>query len=196
MGREKANHRGGWVLGVCIWTFGLAICLGLASQVILARIGSLAVSFFILIVVVFLGIGFDLIGTAATAAKQSPLNAKASRKIPGSREAVNLLKQAGKVANFCNDVVGDISGIVSGTLAALIALRITTYYWPRTEQGAGIYLNIILTALVAAFTVGGKAMGKTLAINKSTEILLFVGRVISKLGELAGLLTLRRQRDR
>lgn len=192
MGKDKANHHARWALAVSIWTFGLAICLGLASQILLTRISSLVISFLILTAVVFLGIIFDLVGTAAAAAKQSPLNAKASRKILGAREAVNIVQHAGKVANFCNDVVGDISGIVSGTLAALIVLKIS-FRWPQLAQGAGIYLNIALTAVVAAFTVGGKALSKTVAINKSTEVILTVGRMISRLEKLAGLFVLRRR---
>ncbi len=194
MGKLKINHHAGWALTAFLWTFGLAILLGLASQILLTRIDSLAVSFLILVLVVFLGIVFDLVGTAAAAAKPAPLNAKAARKVPGAREAVNLVQHAGKVANFCNDVVGDISGIISGTLAALIVLKIS-FCCPRLTQGTGIYLNIGLTAVVAAFTVGGKALSKTVAINKSTEVILIAGRVISRLEKVSGLFTLRR-RDR
>ncbi|HHX87009.1 MAG TPA: hypothetical protein GX693_02380 [Firmicutes bacterium] len=192
MSKEKVNHQRKWALAVSIWTFCLAICLGLASQILLNRLSSLFLSFLILAAVICLGIVFDLVGTAAAAAKKSPLNAKASRKIAGAKQAVYLVHHAEKVANFCNDVVGDISGIVSGTLAALIILKIASR-WPGLAEGSGVYLSIVLTAMVAAFTVGGKALSKTVAINKSTEVILIVGRVISKLEELAGLFSLRRR---
>ena len=191
--KERTNHSAGWTLAVSIWTFILAISLSLASQTLLTRVKSLAFSFLILVLVVSLGIIFDLVGTAAAAAKKSPLNAKASRKIAGAREAVYLVQHAGKVANFCNDVVGDISGILSGALAALIVIKIYMI-WPRLST-AEIYMNIGLTALVASFTVGGKAFGKALAIDKSTEIIMIAGRIIYGLQKLPGLF-FRGRRDR
>jgi hypothetical protein len=38
---------------------------------------------------------------------------------------------------------------------------------------------VVMTALVAALTIGGKAAGKRLAIDKSNSIVFFVGKVIS-----------------
>ncbi len=191
--KERTNSGVGWTLAVFIWTFFLAIGLSLASRTLFTRIKSLIFSFLILFCVVLLGIIFDLVGTAATAAKESPLNAKASRKIRGAREAVYLVQNAGKVANFCNDVIGDISGILSGALAAWIVIRVSLI-WPRLSP-AEIYLNIGLTALVAAFTVGGKAFGKALGINRSTEIILFAGRILYWLQKLPDLF-FRGRRDR
>ena len=94
------------------------------------------------------------------------------------RRGVYLVQHADQVANCCYDVVGDISGIISGTLAAIIVLRLVAA-WPSKQ--ADLYAGIILTALVAALTVGGKAWGKTLAINRSTEVILFVGKVLNRL---------------
>ncbi|MEW5784908.1 MAG: hypothetical protein AB1767_07530, partial [Bacillota bacterium] len=135
-------------------------------------------SFLILSAVVLLGVLFDIIGTAATAADIAPLNAKAARKVTGARRGVYLVQHADQVANFCNDVVGDISGIISGTLVVIIVLRIvSSWQQPRAD----LYVGIVLTALVAAITVGGKAWGKTLAIKRSTEVVLFVGKIINRL---------------
>ena len=42
----------------------------------------------------------------------------------------------------------------------------------------GDLVYLLMSALVAALTVGGKAIGKSLALNSCTQILTLVGRVI------------------
>ncbi len=167
-----------WIVIISIWTFFLAIVLSFVSHYFLDRIQSIAASFMILLTVVFLGIIFDLVGTAAAAADIAPLNAKATRKVAGARRGVYLVKNAEQVANFCNDVGGDISGIISGSLVAVIIFKLVVNV--PLEQ-AEFYLGIILTALVAALTVGGKAFGKVIAINYSTEVILLTGLLITRL---------------
>lgn len=167
-----------WILVISAWTFILALLFGFIAHYTLNEIQSLAISFLILTFVVVLGILFDLVGTAAAAADIAPLNAKAARKVVGAKRGVYLVKNAEQVANFCNDVAGDISGIISGTLAALIVIKIVVN---MQHSQADFYLNIVLTALVAAVTVGGKAWGKVLAINHSTEVILMAGLIITRL---------------
>lgn len=167
-----------WVVAISIWTFFLAVLFGFVAQYFLNELQSLAASFTILLIVVALGVVFDLVGTAAAAAKVAPLNAKAARRVEGAKRGVYLVKNAEKVSNFCNDVAGDISGVVSGTLAALIVIKlVVTVSFDQAE----FYLGILLTALVAAITVGGKAWGKIVAINYSTEVMLMVGSLITRL---------------
>jgi len=176
--KSKRRRRARWVILISIYTFFLAIVFGFVTQYFLNEIQSLIAAFFILLFVVILGVIFDLIGTAAAAAKIGPLNAKAARREAGARRGVYLVKNAEQVANFCNDVAGDISGVVSGTLAAILVFRIvTTIPVVQTE----FYLGILLTAFVAALTVGGKAWGKIVAINYSTEVILLVGLIITRL---------------
>ncbi len=178
--KRKKRRRTRWVIIISIWTFFLAIGFGFVTQYILNELQSLVVSFAILMVVIFLGIIFDLVGTAAAAAKVAPLNAKAARKVVGAKRGVYLVKNAEQVANFCNDVAGDISGVVSGTLAAIIVFRLMV---SLPFEQAEFYLGILLTALVASLTVGGKAWGKIVAINHSTEVILLVGSLITRLGK-------------
>ncbi|MDW7740169.1 MAG: hypothetical protein SCJ97_08970 [Bacillota bacterium] len=175
---RKNRSRVRWIVTASIWTFFLAIILGFITQFFVNEIRSIIFSFFILFIVVILGISFDLIGTAAAAAKVAPLNAKAARKVEGAKIGVYLVKNAEQVANFCNDVAGDISGIISGTLAAVIVLKIAMTF---TFEQAEFYLGILLTAVVAAFTVGGKAWGKVIAINNSTEVIMLAGLIIARL---------------
>jgi len=176
--KKKNRRRVRWILVISAWTFILAFLIGFIAHYTLNEIQSLTISFLILIFVIALGILFDLVGTAAAAADIAPLNAKAARKVAGAKRGVYLVKNAEKVANFCNDVAGDISGIISGTLAAFIVIKIVVNL---NYSQADFYMNIVLTAIVAAVTVGGKAWGKVLAINHSTEVILVAGLIITRL---------------
>lgn len=166
-----------------MWSFALAVVIGVITRLLLKVIYSLLLSLVILLAVIAMGIVFDIVGTAAAAAEQAPLNAKAARKVSGARRAVDLVQRADQVANICNDIIGDISGIVSGTLAAVIVLRLAA---ANPLAPVEFYGGVLLTALVAALTVGGKAWGKNMAINRSTEILLLVGRILNRADDLRG----------
>lgn len=181
--REKSRRRKRWIIAITVWTFLIALTVGFLAHYSLSKISSLFLSFTILFIVVLLGIIFDLIGTAAAAADPAPLNAKAARKVFGAKKGVFLLKNAERVTSICNDVVGDVSGIVSGALAAIIVYRLLVF---SSSTKGEFYLNILLSALVAALTVGGKAISKVAAINYSTEIILAVGAFLTRLSKPFG----------
>ncbi len=168
-----ANHKTnwGWVRRILLWTFFLSLFTNSVSQTLIQGM-ALAGSIAVLMVIIIVGVLFDIIGVAATAAQLPPLNARAAKKVPGARQALNLAMNSDQVASFCNDVVGDICGIVSGAAGAAIVfnLALNSHY--------NNYVNIITMALVASLTVGGKAAGKAFAIRYSTEILMAAGRFI------------------
>ena len=85
----------------------------------------------------------------------------AADKVTGGKEAVRLIRNADIVSNFCNDVVGDISGIISGAAGATIIIKIMTYTNGENEM----LFSILLTGLISTLTIGGKAIGKSMAIN-------------------------------
>ena len=104
----------------------------------------------------------------------------AARKVPGSLESIQLLRNAERVSSICNDVIGDICGVVSGSASAIIAAQILQNFqfsWPDVVQ-------LLMSALVAGLTVGGKAIGKTFAINSCTDIVSGVGRILYVLGHI------------
>ena len=43
---------------------------------------------------------------------------------PDARQAIYIVRNADRVSNFCNDVIGDISGIISGTAVAFVVLKL------------------------------------------------------------------------
>jgi hypothetical protein len=48
----------------------------------------------------------------------------ASRRMETGKKAVWLISNAEKVGSFCNDLVGDICGVMSGATGAAIAARL------------------------------------------------------------------------
>lgn len=162
-----------WILIIILWTVLISICISLLSDMLLSKVNTL-VAFIILICIILIGILFDIIGVAVTAADEIPFHAMASKKIPGARISIKLIRNADKVSNICNDVIGDVCGIVSGSMGLYILNTISGHF-------SSLYITIITVfteALIAAFTVGGKAIGKTLAINNCNQIIYRVSKII------------------
>ena len=171
-----------WVVTIFIVTILISGTISLLSDEVMAR-SSVAVAFLILLVIILLGIVFDIIGMAVATADEKPFHSMAARKVPGAHEAIKLLRNAERVSSICNDVVGDICGVVSGSASATIAALILTNVevgWPRG-------ISLVMSALVAGLTVGGKAIGKTVAVSSCTTIVHTVGKVIYRLNHLPGL---------
>ena len=162
-----------WVVTIFLVTILVSGTISLISDEIMANSG-MVVAFLILLAIVMIGIIFDIIGVAVTSADEKPFHSMAARKVPGGQEAIRLLRNAERVSSICNDVVGDICGVVSGSASATIAAQVLDNFefsWP----GA---VSLVMSALVAGLTVGGKAIGKTFAIHSCTKILSFVGKVL------------------
>lgn len=162
-----------WVVIIFFVTIFVSGIISLISEEIMDG-SNIATAFVILLTIVLIGILFDVVGVAVTSADEAPFHAMAARKVKGAREAIKLLRQAEKVSSICNDVIGDICGVVSGSASATIAVQLLQHFevsWPRI-------VGLLMSAFVAGLTVGGKALGKTFAVNSSTTIVHFVGKVI------------------
>ena len=170
-----------WVATIFITTIFISGTISLASDEIMAG-SSLAVAFVILLAIIFLGIVFDIIGMAVATADEKPFHSMAARKVPGAQEAIRLLRNAERVSSICNDVVGDICGVVSGSASATIAALILS----NTEVGWPRGISLLMSALVAGLTVGGKAIGKNIAVKSCTYIVHTVGRILRSLNCLKG----------
>ncbi len=168
-----ARYRIRWVINVTIITFVLAIIISLTSEAVLRSV-DIYIAFLVLIIIILFGVVFDTIGIAVATAREEPFNAMASKKIDGAKEAIKLIKNAGPVSNFCNDVIGDIAGIISGAAGAIILVQISKSYSGLNSA----FLSIILSGIVAAITVGGKALGKEIAISYSKEIVFLVAKTL------------------
>jgi len=169
---KKDSGRARWAVQVFCISVVLSGALSFASGEVLEGAG-LALAFAVLAAFIVLGIVFDIIGVAVTAADEKPFHSMAAHRTPGAKEALGLIRRASKVSSFCNDVVGDICGIISGSTAAVIVVRLQSAFSLRSAL-----ISLAVTALVSGLTIGGKAMGKAFAIDKSTAVLQLVGRAL------------------
>ena len=162
-----------WITSIFGITIGISATMSLVSNEALSGSG-LAVSFVVLLAIVFLGVIFDIIGVAVTAADEKPFHSMAAKKMPEAVVAIRMLRRAERVSSFCNDVVGDICGVVSGSASAVIAARAVVGMQPIWAR----LLQLLMSAFVAGLTVGGKAFGKSVAMNNSTVIIHTAAKLI------------------
>ncbi|MEG0310851.1 MAG: hypothetical protein RR604_08125, partial [Eubacterium sp.] len=141
-----------WVAGVTVGTFFSTMLITYISDTLLGNTG-LIVSFIILFAIIGFGVMADIVGVAVTAVNIEPFNAMAAKKIKGAKTSVVFVKNAPRVSNLCNDVIGDICGIVSGATSVSIVMQLVEHY-PVLQTAV---MTLVLSACVACLTVGGKA---------------------------------------
>lgn len=171
-----------WVIIISIWTFFLTIVISILSEIVLTNT-EVFFAFIILLLIVLIGVASDMVGIAVAAAQEKPFHAMAADKVEGAKCALRLIKNAGIVSNFCNDVIGDICGIVSGVASASIILQLSSMIQPMNRA----LLTIVLTGFVASITVGGKAMGKGIALEQSQKIVFKTAKIIDFINRKFGL---------
>ena len=171
--KEEKRRTRNWVLTIFFATIAISAAISLASDFVMGK-SSMIVAFLILLMIVFIGIIFDIVGMAVATADEKPFHAMAARKVTGARECITLLRNAERVSSICNDVVGDICGVVSGSASATIAAQVLQNF----ELSFASVVPLALSSLVAALTVGGKAIGKGIAVNNCTDIVYHAGQVI------------------
>ncbi len=164
-----------WILKAFLYTFFIALLFNSVSNVIISKFDNLIILIILSLVFIFIGIIFDIIGTAVLTAKESSFHAKSTKKIKGAKEGVYLIKNGSRMSSICNDVIGDICGIVSGSLSAMIGLLLSNII-----NVSSIITILIVSSIISSLTVGGKAIGKKIAINNSDEIIFTVSKLLSK----------------
>lgn len=161
-----------WGIFIACVSFVLSMLVLYASSGILG-VAEPALAFVVVLVIITAGVVFDVIGVAVTAADETPFHSMASKKIRGAKQSLMLLRNAPRVSSFCNDVIGDICGVVSGAAATSIVYRLFS------SGGDVSVMETVTGAMVAAFTVGGKALAKNIGISNSNYIVYRVGRILS-----------------
>ena len=162
-----------WIIKILIMSFCISFGLSFVSEM---TIPNLSLLFGIIVTLLFIGLGilFDIIGVSVTSSDEAVFHSMNSRKVKGASIAVKFKKNADKVASFCNDVIGDICGIVSGASASAVSVGLAaTFNWNL------LLVSLTVAAVVASLTIGGKACGKSFAINKSDVILYEFAKIIS-----------------
>lgn len=172
MKKNKNDFR--WIIRIIIFAFIISSIFTLISEVMIPNVNIL---FGIILTILFILIGvvFDMIGVAVTAADISPINSMASKKMKGTKVAIKLKQNAEKVSSFSNDVIGDICGIISGSTGAVIAIKISEL----NNSLNPLLITVITMAVISTLTIGGKALTKSFAINNSDKILYRVSKIIS-----------------
>ena len=162
-----------WLAIITISAFLISISFSFLSEIIISNV-TIFIAMIMLLIVVLTGVIFDMIGISVTVADMNTFNSMAARGVRGASTAVRFIKNADKVSSFCNDVIGDICGIISGALTSSISLVLSGRFSLNI-----LIITLLITGIVAALTIGGKAYGKSIAMNKSNIILYHFSRIIS-----------------
>lgn len=171
--KNNKNHRDHWPLVVTGIAFLISSIMSFISETTIQS-ADLFIAWIILIIIIAIGVIFDIIGVAVTASKEAPFHARSARKMPGAALAVQFVRNANKVSSFCNDVIGDIAGVISGAAGAVIAGKLIVL----ADNSYDMVISIMLSAGIASLTIGGKALGKNYAINNSEEIVYRVAYIL------------------
>lgn len=175
--KQILNQSIRWSLSVAVITFVLAALFSIISSLVLNGV-NWGIGLVVVLVIVLIGIFFDILGIAATAAEETPFHAMASKKVYGAKHSVRIIRNADRFANFCNDVIGDISGIISGSAVAIVIVQLTFSFHLENSTLYEYIINVALTSIIAALTVGGKAFGKSIAIRYSKDIIYQAGKML------------------
>lgn len=114
-----------------------------------------------------------MIGVAITTCDIKPFHSMNSKKISYAKTAINLLQNNTKVSSFCNDVIGDICGIISGSAGVIISTTLSTKLNINL-----LIITLVTTSTIAAFTIGGKSFGKEIALKNNVSIVKFFSKTI------------------
>jgi len=165
-----------WVLQVFLISFSVGAIFSVISEIVLSD-ANIIIVILVITILLFINIVFDIIGMAFASAKEEPFLAMASKKVKGAKKAIKLLKNANKVSSFCQDIMGDICGIISGAAGTTAVVVIAG----NSDATTLLITSTIISGLIAALTIAGKAATKKIAMKNSTPIVIFVGRVLSGL---------------
>lgn len=164
----SVSHK--WTIFVIILSFFLSVVFSSITSGVMGNMHIVG-AFIILLFIILINIGFDMFGTAVASAEEYPFHSLAARKVKGASHSVKIIRHAPQVSNVCNDVIGDIAGIISGSSTAIIVVQLTANFGVN-----GTIASLILTAFVASFTIGGKSFCKGLAMQNSNHIIFFMGK--------------------
>ena len=162
-----------WIIKISIISFIISITFSFISETAIPNV-NIIIGVLLAITFILIGIVFDMIGVAVTACDEAEFHSMASQKVSGARMAVKLKKNASKVSSFCNDVVGDICGIISGSTGAVISIKLS-----QLTNFNPLLITLIVMGIISTLTIGGKAIFKGYAIKKSNKILFKFAKTIS-----------------
>jgi len=167
------NKQTRWLVIVTIAAFCISIIMSLFSTMALKSV-PLLIAILITLAFIVIGIIFDTIGVAVTSGDITVFNSMSARKIKSGKIGVFLVKNASKVSSICCDVIGDVCGIVSGACGTVIVTIIVS----KTDANL-LLVTCLVSAIISALTIGGKAAEKSFAMKESTKIIKIVASCLA-----------------
>ena len=144
-----------WGLTILILSFILSVLFSLLTEISVNG-SPVYVCIIVLVVLLVLNVGCDIIANAVVSCDVDGFNA---------RRAVSFCKNAEKIGSIFSDVIGDICGIVSGSAGAVLA-----GFFIVNDSVEGMVISIMISAVISALTVGGKAFAKPIALKYNSKI--------------------------
>ena len=170
MKKEKDTK---WILSITIIAFVISFIFSLVAELVIPN-AFIVISIFLVFIFIFLGIIFDIIGVAISVSDQKSFHSMATKRVNGAKTAIKLTNNREKVSSFCNDVIGDICGVISGSCGLSIAIKLSSIFSFNL-----LITTLIITSIISAITIGGKALGKKTAIKNSNKIVYEFSKIIS-----------------
>lgn len=170
--KTKKNKETKWIITITLLAFFISLIFSLGAQSVLENV-NIFVGVLIILLIIFIGVIFDIIGVAVQSSDTVPFHSMASKKIKSAKAAKKMLENSAKVSSFCNDVIGDVCGIISGSAVAVVSISVAD----KLNLDSTI-TTLLITSTVAALTIGGKALGKGVAISKSEYIITKVTKIM------------------
>lgn len=166
--RKRSGRRSAdWALKIVVLTFILSLISSVLSQVAVGG-SDILIATMLLIFMVITSIIFDVIGVSVASCSACAVEETAVKNKDTLKVAKALISNAEKVNNLCADVIGDICGVMSGACGASIVAALSDAF------GTDAFLpSILVSAVIASVTVGGKAFCKRIAVRNSRNIVLF-----------------------
>ena len=169
--RETVDKK--WLLKIVVIAFTISFLLSFVANATIPNL-SLWLGIVITLLFIMIGVCLDIVGVSVTTADESVFHSMNSRKVKGANIAVKFKKNADKVSSFCCDVIADVCGVVSGAAGTTIAVILVEQYHTHP-----LITGLVITAIISSLTIGGKAIGKSLAINKGNIILYEFSKIVS-----------------
>ena len=173
----KSNkYKWKWITAVFFLSFVITVALSaLSTSINISGGRGFLLAGIVLMSFIVIGVVFDIIALAIATADEKPFHSMAAHGVKSAKYAIKLIRNAERITNFFSDVIGDIAGIVSGSTGIAIAAGL---FLSSDREEHVVIAGLILTGLIAAMTVGGKAFGKSIAINHNTKIVNAVSKIM------------------
>lgn len=170
---KKNKKEQSWIILITVLAFIISFGLSLISELIIPNT-FLVINIILVLLFILLGIIFDIIGVAVTTADEKSFHSMAARKLNGAKTAINFINNKEKVSSFCNDVIGDICGVLSGSCGLAIAIKVSDLLDIKL-----LVCTVLITSIISALTIGGKAFGKKIAVNNSNKIVYAITKILN-----------------